>query len=192
VLRLPKRWETRVKKHFSFLADHGFRFDHVDDEWWATTAVFLSSTLGVEVANSVEFRRVEIALLRLVEGQPPEPEVWVTEAPINRVLFDNVLEARAPDVLGQLPSGLSRREVAEQLRLYAELLRTVVPDFLNGSDAALLDGERVIRQRVQENPQQMTLWLPVDASEGDEAEARAEAERTTPPEVRVVVKRYKP
>jgi hypothetical protein len=152
--------------------------------------VYLSAALGVEVTRSVEFDRVEINLLRLVERQAPEQEVWVTYRPINRVLLDNVLEARSCELLGQIPTGLSRPVVDEQLRLYAELLRTVVPDFLKGSDAALVDGERVIRKRVSANPQEMTIWLPDDASEADEARARAEAERLNPPEVRVVVRRY--
>ena len=159
MVRAGKRWEASVKKHFDFLTDYGFRFDHVEDNWWATTAVYFSAALGVEVTRSVEFERVEISLLRLVEGQAPEVEVWVTDRPLNRVLFDNVLEARGSDVLGQIPTGLSQRVVEEQLRLYAELLRTLVLDFLEGSDAALLEGERVIRERVSANPQEVTIWV---------------------------------
>ena len=190
MVRAGKRWEASVKKHFDFLTDYGFRLDQVEDKWWATTAVYLSPALGVEVTRSVEFDRVEISLLRLVEGQAPEVEVWVTDRPLNRVLFDNVLEARGPDLLGQIPTGLSQRVVKEQLRLYAELLRTLVRDFLEGSDAALLEGERVIRERVSARPQEVTIWLPGDTSEADEARARAKAERVSPPEVRIVVRRY--
>lgn len=190
MIRTAKRWEASVKKHFDFLTDYGFRFDHVEDKWWATTAVYLSAALGVEVTRSVEFDRVEVNLLRLVKGQAPEQEVWVTDRELNRILFDNVLEARGPNHLGSIPTGLSRRVVEEQLRLYGELLRTLVPDFLKESDAALLEGERVIRERVAANPQEVTIWLPRDASNADEARARAEAERTNPPEVRVVVRRY--
>lgn len=191
MIRAAKRWEAWVKKYFDFLTDYGFRFDHVDEKWWATTAVFRSSTLGIEVARSVEFDRVEINLLRLVEGQAPEQEVWVSDRPINRILFDNVLEARGSDFLDQIRSGLSRPVIEDQLRLYAELLRTVVPDFLQGSDAALIEAERIIRERVAANPQQVTIWLPSDASDDDEARARAEAEQVNPPEVEVVVRRYK-
>jgi hypothetical protein len=94
--------------------------------------VFRSEKLGIEVARSVEFDRVEINLLRLVGRQAPEQEVWVTDRPINRILFDNVLEARGSDFLGQIPTGLSRPVIEEQLRLYAELLRTVVPGLPQG------------------------------------------------------------
>jgi hypothetical protein len=190
VIRGAKRWEAQVRSHFAFLREYGFRFDHVEENWWAMSAIFLSDALGVEVTRSVEFDRVETTLMRLVRSEAPEVEVWVTDQPVNRVLFDNVLEARAPDVLARLPSGLSKGAVEEQLGLYADLLRTVAPDFLQGNDSALLEGEGVIRARVAANPQQVTIWLPSDASEADEARARAEAERTNPPEVQVVVRRY--
>jgi hypothetical protein len=185
-----KPWESLVRRHFDFLREFGFRLDRVEEKWWATSAVYRSDVLGVEVARSVEFGRVELTLLRLVHGELPEVEVWVSDAPLNRVLFDNVLEARKSALLGDLGSGLSDEEVEEQLGLYAELLRTVVPDFLAGSDGALLEGEAVIRERVGANPQELTVWLPGDATEAEEADARAKAERTTPTEVRIVVKRY--
>lgn len=185
-----KEWESVVKRHLDFLSDFGFVLDHVEEKWWATSAVYLSDRLGIEVTRSVEFRRVELTLMRLAEGKAPEVEVWLTEHPLDRVLFDNVLEARAPQQLGDLPDGLADKEIEEQLRRYGQLLRTVVPDFLEGGDAALAEGEAVIRKRAAVNPQELTVWLPSDASEADEADARAKAERTTPPEVRVVVKRY--
>ena len=59
---------------------------------------------------------------------------------------------------------------------WGELLRTVVPDFLAGGDAALAEGEAVIRKRAAANPQELTVWLPSDASEADEADARAKCD----------------
>jgi hypothetical protein len=191
VNRAAKGWKRRVRVHFDFLVDSGFRFDHVDHSTWATTASYLSPTLGVEVTRSVEFNRVELTLLRLVHGQPPELEIWVTDRPIDRALFDNVLVARASDRAEHLPTGLSKQEVDTQLRLLAELLRSVASDFLEGSDAAIVEAEHVVRQRVAENPQEVTIWLPSDATATDETQAREKAERTTPDNVRVTVRRYK-
>jgi len=188
--RAAKAWERCVRSHFDFLLESGFRFDHVDHSFWETTAVYVSSTLGLEVTRSVEFSRVEITLLRLIDGQLPEPEVWVTDRPINRTLFDNVLVARAPNLAEDVPMGLSKRGVQTQLRLSAELLRSVAPDFLQGDDTAIVEAEQVVRQRVAENPQELTIWLPSDASDADEAKAREEAERTTPSDVHIIVRRY--
>jgi hypothetical protein len=189
--RAAKQWERRVSAHFDFLVDHGFHLDRVDHSFWATTAIYVSSTLGLEVTRSVEFSRVEITILRLVDGHLPELEIWVTERPIHRMLFDNVLVARAPNVAEQMPTGLSKREVETQLRLWADLLRSVAPDFLEGSDAAIVEAERVVRQRVAENPQELTVWLPSDATDARERRAREDAERTALDSVRVTVRRYR-
>jgi hypothetical protein len=189
-VQIRSQWAALVGRHFDFLGEFGFRLDHVQEKWWATSAVYRSDALGLEVTKSVEFGRVELTLLRLVDGKLPEVEVWVSEAPLNRVLFDNVLEARRSELLSSLGNGLSDEEVEAQLAHYAELLRIVVPDFLEGSDAALVEGEAVIRKRVEANPQELTIWLPSDASQAEEANARAEAQRTNPPEVRTSVRRY--
>jgi hypothetical protein len=189
--RAAKSWVKRVRPHFDFLGEAGFRLDRVDDEWWATTVNYVSSALGVKVTRSVEFDRVEISLLRLVDGRIPEQEVWVTDGPMNRMLFDNVLIARAPHLAEELPSGLSESDVEKQLRFWAEQLRSVAPEFLRGDDAAMIEAEQVVRQRVAENPQVITVWLPSDASDEEEAKAREKAERSAPPEVRVVTRRYK-
>jgi hypothetical protein len=193
VARAAKAWERRVSEHFDFLVEHGFRFDHVEASPWATTARYLSPTLGLEITRSVEFDRVEIELVRLVGGELPEYEVWVTDSPRNRVLFDNVLIARAPelDEASQALGGLSKDNEEKQLRFWADALRAVAPDFLDGDDAPLRDGEQVVRQRVAENPQELTIWLPSDASQEEEDRARDEARRTAPANVEVLVRRYR-
>jgi hypothetical protein len=193
VARAAKAWERRVREHFDFLVEHGFRFDRVEASSWATTAFYLSPTLGLEMTRSVEFDRVEITLLRLVHGELPEYEVWVTDSPLNRVLFDNVLIARAPelDEASRGLKGLSSDEEDKQLRFWADALRSVAPDFLDGDDAALREGEQVVRQRVAENPQELTIWLPGDASQAEEDRAREEARQTAPPNVEVSVRRYR-
>jgi len=105
-----KEWELLVEQHFDFLSDFGFRLDHVDEKWWATSAVYLSDLLGIEVTRSMEFGRVEVTLLRLVDGKSPDVEVWLREHPLDRVLFDNVLEARAPELLGDFLVALQMKK----------------------------------------------------------------------------------
>ena len=190
--RATKAWERRVKEHFDFLVEHGFRFDHVEVKPWATTARYLSPTLGLEVTRSAEFDRVELELLRLVGGELPEYEVWLTDRPRNRVLFDNVLIARAPelDEASRGLTGLSSADEEKQLRFWADALRSVAADFLDGDDAPLREGEQVVRQRVAEKPQELTIWLPSEASQEDEERARKEARQTAPANVEVSVKRY--
>jgi len=193
VARAAKAWERRVREHFDFLVEHGFRFDHVEASPWATTAFYLSPKLGLEVTRSVEFDRVELELLRLVGGKLPEYEVWVTDSPRNRVLFDNVLIARASelDEASRALKGLSSEDEDNQLRFWADVLRSVAPDFLEGDDAPLREGEQVVRQRVAENPQELTIWLPSDVSQEEQDRAREEARERTPPDVEISVRRYR-
>lgn len=190
--RAAKAWQRLVGEHFDFLLGHGFRLDQVETNWWATTAVYLSPTLGVEVTRSVEFDRVEISLLRLVRGKRPEYQVWITERSLDRVLFDNVLLARAPELAAASRSqaGLSKRAVGEQLSFWADALRSAAPDFLEGTDGALADGERVVRESLGDEPQELTIWLPEDATAEHEERALEEARRNNPPEVRISIRRY--
>ena len=183
-------WERRVREHFDFLLDHGFRFDRVEENWWATSAFHLSEDFGVEVTRSTEFNRVEMTLLRLVDGQVPAYPIWVTDEPIHHALFDNVLLARAPQTFAPIPGGLSKRDVERQLSELANLLRSVAGDFLDGDDAAILEAEEVVRRRVAEHPQEMKVWLPDDASEAEEERARDQAEKDVPPNVSVAMRRY--
>jgi len=187
------KWERQVREHFDFLVEHGFRLDCVEAKTWRTTARYLSPKLGLEVTRSDEFNRVELELLRLVDGEVPEVDVWLPEGALNRVLFDNVLIVRAPelDEAARDLKGLSSEDEEKQLTFWAEALRTVAPDFLDGDDAALRDGERAIRERVAERPQELTIWLPNDASEAEEERAREDARQSAPPNVEISIKRYR-
>lgn len=137
------------------------------------------------MTRSVEFDPVEITLLRLADGHEPDPEEWVTDRPSNRMLFDNMLLARAPNAVHEMPT-----DAEAQLQRWAELLRSVAPDFLAGSDAAVVEAEQVVRERVAEYPQELTIWLPRDATDADERKAQEDAERTAPDNVHITVRRY--
>ena len=55
------------------------------------------------------------------------------DGPMNMMLFDNVLIARAPHLAEELPSGLSESDVETQLRFWAEQLRWWRPSFCEGT-----------------------------------------------------------
>jgi hypothetical protein len=188
--REAKEWERRVRKHFDFLLDHGFAFGGVDDSSsWETGAIYLGGRVGIEIADSREMNRVEIDLIRLHNGRLPEPQIWVTDEPINRTLLDNVIEARRHPSVSQLPALASRR-VDEQLETWARLLKEVAPEVMRGDDAPIADAEAVVRQRVAEHPQEIVVWLPHDASDERERDALTDARRGAPEGVAVHVRRY--
>jgi hypothetical protein len=145
--------------------------------------------VGIEIADSRETSRIEIDLIRLHHGQLPEPQIWVTDDPINRTLLDNVIEAQRHPSLSELPA-LSSRPGDEQLAAWARLLREVAPEALRDGDAPIVDAEAVVRRRVAEHPQEIVVWLPHDASDERERAALAAAEQDAPEGVSVRVRRY--
>jgi hypothetical protein len=189
-----EKWRQQVDPYFGFLPSYGFRFEQrfCSSSFWTTRAAYAAGDRAVAVDRSVEFNRAEVVLLRLQDGEMPQPEVWVASTPLNIVRLDNVLEARAPGRLSEIQPlvGLGKRELREQLSAQSAALRDVAEDFLTGSFAALEDGEHAIRQRVDANPQELVVWLPADATSEDEHRAVEEARATAPTEVNVVAKRY--
>lgn len=190
-----KDWERLVRPYFDFLADHGFarapEFDSSDV--WTTSVVYASARHAVRVTYSVEFSRAEVEIVRLREGAFPDPMIFYDDAaPFDQTLLDNVVLARAPQrVADTQHAGLRQEELKTQLASWATLLREVAPDFLAGADAAFDDARMVVRRRVEQDPQQVTLWLPEHADSQEEADAVSETRSTVPPHVDVVVRRYR-
>jgi hypothetical protein len=194
---VPSRWERLARSRFDFVLDHGFRFDRSSSSFWQESVSYRAPEVGLDVILSIEFDCVDLELLRLDGGQRRPADIWIVDGkPIGSVPFENVLLARSSDPALTSPQlanvwGASDDELLAELDRLAIALRTVAPDFLAGSVAAIDDGERVIRARVADDPQVMTVWLPDDASQQDHDEARRTARLTTPPEVGVDVKTYR-
>ena len=77
----------------------------------------------------------------------------------------------------------------EQLAARAKALRDLT-NFVSESFAAITDGERVVRQRLDKSRQEIIVWLPHDATPYEERRAVEEARATAPPEVSIVARRY--
>ena len=77
-----ERWRKAVAVHFDFLLSHGFAHDGVEiDSFWATSSTYRSSSAAVRVTRSTEFTRVDVSLIRLVDGKVPTYPIWVTAGP---------------------------------------------------------------------------------------------------------------
>lgn len=191
--REGERWRATVDQYFGFLRGAGFtRVDVEDATWWATSVTYSADTVALRISSSREFNRVEVDLIRLVDHAVPEYPVWITDAPLNWMLLDNVIEARRPDLLPRVRAGkgLSTKAARAQLELAAALVREVTPDFLTGETAAIDDGSRIVRARVREHPQELTVHLPASASADELAAETARARASAPPGVGVEVRRY--
>jgi hypothetical protein len=189
-------WERAVGPYFDFLLEHGFVSDPSAgySAWYGTAVVYRSQVSEVVVVRSGEFNRVEVELVRPVDGDRPEPAIFFREnAPLNQTLLDNVVEARAHDRLAETQevTGLSKAQVARGLELWSRLLRDVAPDFLAGDYAVFEEAKEIIRERVREHPQRVEVWLPDTASADDASRAMQEERSHVPPEVEVVGRRYR-
>jgi hypothetical protein len=191
----PNGWEKLVRPYFDFLKEYGFlratQFDRSD--FWETSVVYASAHHAVRVTRSVEFSRVEVEIVRLQDGAFPSPTVFYDEAaPFDRTLLDDVVLARAPDrVPATEVSDLNEEGMKTQLATWATLLSTVAADFLAGDATAFDDAKEIVRRRVEQDAQQIVVWLPDDANSQEEADALGRARSTALPHVDVVVCRYR-
>jgi transposase-like protein len=122
---------NRVRPHFDYLTGHGFTLTDVSGEdWWAVTVTYRSAVSAVVVALNFEYERVELSLLRLVDGQIPAYPIFIVDSvPVDRFLADWLWELRG-DSRRQPPTGLQDVEVDTQLEFWATVLRNDGADFL--------------------------------------------------------------
>ena len=148
---LAQAWQIQVQPHFDFLLAHGYRLDGGETSAWETWVQYVSPTNCVRITHSFEFQRVEVVLIRLIDGQVPPPG---QEHIHNFALLDNVVEIRVP---GEKPvaGGLSDKEVEAQLVSWSTALRSIAPDFLTGDCAAIDEAEALVRERMRQHP-----WPP--------------------------------
>ncbi len=181
-----------MERHFGFVDAFGFRSLGAEERsQWETSIVYKSRQVALKISLSREFSRAEVNLIRLVDDRVPPYPIWITEEVLNWTLLDNVIEARRPDLSAQIPSGgLQEDELERQLETWAELLRLVAPEFLEGDPSAIDDAAVVIRQRVSEHPQQVTVWLPEDTPSNADRDLVGDVRGSVPPNVDVKVAHY--
>ena len=131
--------------------------------------------------------------MRLVDGEVPEYPVFISSDRIDWVSLTDIVAVRRPDLLPACRDqrGLGEAEIRAQLDFWAGVLTDVVPDFLAGDAAAIDEAAVLIRQRVAEHPQRITVSLPQEATDDELAAAVADARVGVPDEVEVVGRRYR-
>ena len=186
-------WRRQVERHFGFLSEHGYEVHDVDNSgFWEITVTYAAAENAVIVRNSREFQRVEIELARLTEsGAVPPVAIWTGPESDGRALLDTVLEARGVRVPRRL-GGTAGRSADRALSTWARLLVEHVGDFLTGSTQCIEEAHQVVLARVRNEPQVLTINLPVTASPQEAEAAVAEARAVTPEFVNIRVHRYGP
>ncbi|MBA3824343.1 MAG: hypothetical protein H0X24_10680 [Ktedonobacterales bacterium] len=149
--KLIDSWRTQSEQYFGYLVrDFGFHLVSVTYEWYVTRTIYRSASVAVYVDRSVEFERVEISILRLIDGAiPPTPLPEPMRAFIFETIFDNILIVRAPmeAAASQAFKELSDEQIAQALAFWARALRTHGADILQGDFAIFADVQEMIEQR---------------------------------------------
>ena len=106
-------WRHVVEPHFRFLGDFGFPLTQLHGSSpWERWVQCTSTVSAFRVTRSVDHRRVEVVLLRRVNGQDPPYSTGTVRGVGYRALFDDVLEARgqtAFEVQGLDPQAVHRQ-----------------------------------------------------------------------------------
>jgi hypothetical protein len=188
-----QEWQETVRPHFGFLIPYGFDGPNVEEEeWWETAVAYRSDAAAIRVVFSVEFRHVEVELIRLVDGQTPGVPVFVTGQPeLDRFWLDTLVEVRAPDRVKKLRRlrGLKPSRVAQQLSAWASALKELGTDFLSGDFSSFPLMDAVIRERVRRTPERVQVYLPESAT-AEEEEGERKRLKGVFPEVPVISARY--
>ncbi len=189
-----ENWKARVAVHFGFLeTTYGFRFAKVDgSSVWQISALYHSPRLAVRVDLSFEFERVEVWLIRLVDGQLPEYPIFVNpDTPINYVVLDRALQAQAPQEAERLLGlkGLGDEPVERSLAFLARALRAYCDDVLR-DDFAIFDViAEQMHQYAREHPQGIRIIVP-DTTPHEEAQTRVEETRKKFPQQPITLEYY--
>ncbi|HEV2235669.1 MAG TPA: hypothetical protein VGR57_03320 [Ktedonobacterales bacterium] len=188
-------WQAKVDRHFAYLrTTYDFRITSADaSSFWVTRVVYQSDVAAVAVDRSVEFERVELSVIRLVDGRLPEYPIFILpDTVINQTLFDNILTIRSPHLVGQLDEfrGLDDEHIETSLAFLGRTLEEIAPDFLTGDLSIFEAVDALIKERVKAHPPIITVHLPESATAEQEA-AAIEAARNGSPGVQVVARRYR-
>lgn len=187
------RWRSEVETRLgAVLGAHSLSLRSESSDNWGQRVVYANATTGLIVHSSIEFNRVEVSLVRLVEGEVPPYPIFVSNTPVlHQFLIDNLLALRAPELIHELRKlvGLGGKERDRQLTAYGHWLDQYAGDVLDGDFTAFAEMEREVRRRVALHPERIQVWVPEGTSADKAAEAQAGAGRVAPG-IPVTVRRY--
>jgi hypothetical protein len=150
-------WKAQADTYFAFLRErYGFVITHTDSPWWETSVRYETMVTAIEINRSVEFDRVEVQLIRKVDGAIPEYPIFVSTTPIlHYFLLDAVLNERAPELLAEVRAakGLDEDQIECSLALWSEALEKFADDILQGDFTLFTILEAKVRARVREHPE---------------------------------------
>jgi hypothetical protein len=190
--RALRQFEPFARQQLGFLErDFAFRYSGAEEmHGWGERLVYEGATTAVEVTYSIEFRRVEVELVRLVDGRrPPHPIFASAEPQLHHFQLDFLLKRRSPELLAEINTHatLGSEDVRASLQLLAAAVRRYAADVLRGDFTVLGEMEAELRSYFAEHPQQIEIWGPHGSSADQTMLDRVKANFPTIP---VVTREY--
>ena len=190
------KWAEQVARHFGFVTEYGFVRTDVDAATpWEVRATYRAQGCALAVIRSHEFQRVEVQLMRLVDGQLPAYPIFIVDAvAVDTFYLDELLALRRPGAQEFVTRqrGLSAEEIEAQLVFWSGTLREYGQDFLAGDLRVLDELEQIVRNRAGQHRPEVVVWLPGGATAEDEARAVERARTGIPEGVIITTRRYRP
>jgi hypothetical protein len=188
-------WKAKVDPHFAFLREQ-YSFEITQTYWssWVTRVRYETPLTAVDVERSAEDFRVEVLLIRKVEGEVPKYPIFVTAVDImHHFRLDEVLEERSPEALAEVRAtrGLGEEQIDAGLTISAKALEKYATDILQGDFSLFAKMEAKVRAYLREHPEVITVYVPADTP--PERIAQIEREAGDPSgKVPVIVRKYQP
>jgi len=187
-------WKAQVDLPFAFLRErYGFEITQTDSPWWKTGVRYETPVLAVAIDRSLEFGRVEVKLIRTVDGAIPEYPIFISTLPVlHYYMLEAVLDERAPELRPEMQAvaGLSEDQIERSLKFWSGALERYADDILRGDFALFAPLEAKARARVREHPEVIKVYVPADTTPEDLARIEQEPGEPTGT-IPVIVETYR-
>jgi hypothetical protein len=151
-------WQSFVTPYFGYLeTDYGFRVTQVDaSSPWRIRMIYQTATTAIYVDCNFEFLRVEVSLVRLLDGElPPYPVFIRRNTTMHEFMLDSLLHIRAQHLLPEIwdLQGLGEEKIKQSLKLFGQALNDYAADILRGDFSIFATLEDATKKRVQKMQQ---------------------------------------
>ena len=156
-------WQARVNTHFAYLQTiYNFHITQVDaSSAWRRRITYQTATVGVYVDCNFEVERVEVSLVRLLNGSLPQYPIFILpDTILYEFLHDDLLAIRAPQLLPELQTleGLSNEQIEASLKFLAKAMNDYAADVLSGDLSIFTTLEERVKQRALERTQTIEIY----------------------------------
>ena len=146
-------FERTCKKEFGFLnAEYGLKMTNIEKDVYGCYATYSNDVVAVEISFSMKDGGIFIMLCRMVNGELPAQEIFVrSDTVLNRFDLEDIVDLKNPSIdlkpVFADPDNPTAKELAENLKVYAEALKKYAKDILSGDFSSFAELEKIVKRR---------------------------------------------